>query len=725
MPRNAGVQVVNDFTRGLVTEATGLNFPENACTETFDCIFTNFGKVYRRLGIDYEDSATLNSVTSSLTDKAISTFLWRTVSGNGNLSFEVIQLGGTLHFFEVSSTTALSANKKSFTYVLSQQSVAGAPSPETIECQFASGNGDMFVFHPYLEPFYIEYDEDSDDITATTITIQVRDFDGVEDGLTIEERPSALSTLHKYNLYNQGWYGIVRVKDSDAIGQNASPLDYWDNKRSDYPSNGDVWWYYKLADTTGSDAGMEEFSTDIVNTFALGNTPAPKGHYILDAFYEDRSEASGLPGLSVVTAGFHRPSCGAFVFSRVFYAGVSAHGFSSNIYFSPVIEKESQYGKCYQNADPTAEDFSDLLPSDGGVIVIPDMGTAIKMLPVGNILLVFASNGIWAISGSEGLAFAANDYVVRKLSSVPSLSAASFVDVDGLPVWWNSDGIQGLQADQTSGNLNVVSVSDQTIKTFYQAIPSANLRYAKGAYNPVDKRVQWVYRNASAANLSESYQYDRILNLNTQTGAFFPWIITQPSSGPRVSGIIVTEGFGSSRSTVNVIDGDGDTVIDGSSNNVVVQGVAQESLTGTFRYVTTVLSTTYRLTFSQENDGGYLDWATFDGGADFTSYFITGFKVHGEAQRFFQNNYVTTYSEFEAGSSCFIQGYWDYATSGDTGRWTTPQQVYPSLSNYGHQRTRRKIRGKGMALQLKYFSEEGNPFNIVGWSAFETGNAAP
>ena len=54
MARSIGTTVENNFVNGLITEATGLNFPENACTDTLNCIFYDNGKVSRRKNVRFE-----------------------------------------------------------------------------------------------------------------------------------------------------------------------------------------------------------------------------------------------------------------------------------------------------------------------------------------------------------------------------------------------------------------------------------------------------------------------------------------------------------------------------------------------------------------------------------------------------------------------------------------------------------------------------------------------
>jgi hypothetical protein len=45
MPAQVLSTVENNFTKGFVTEFTGLNFPENAATDTDNCLYDIVGHV--------------------------------------------------------------------------------------------------------------------------------------------------------------------------------------------------------------------------------------------------------------------------------------------------------------------------------------------------------------------------------------------------------------------------------------------------------------------------------------------------------------------------------------------------------------------------------------------------------------------------------------------------------------------------------------------------------
>lgn len=132
------------------------------------------------------------------------------------------------------------------------------------------------------------------------------------------------------------------------------------------------------------------------------------------------------------------------------------------------------------------------------------------------------------------------------------------------------------------------------------------------------------------------------------------------------------------------------------------------------------------LSYSTADDDHYKDWLILDAvGADYDSYFITGYKVHGEGLRQFQGNYLVVFSDVEDNSSAFVQYLYDYPTSSAGHRMSSPEQVYITRSFVAKVPRRVWLRGQGLALQIKFYSETGKPFNIIGYAVFESANANP
>src|SRR5882672_248090 len=150
MPNQPQLSIEKDFTGGLKTEFTGLNFPENACTAATNTVFSIIGEANRREGIDYEANYQVNTLVSS-TSKAINTYKWNNVGGDGLTQIVVNQIDSTLYFYLSSSatiTTPLSKQKIVSTVNISSFVASGGSFDATTECQFTDGNGYLFVFHP-------------------------------------------------------------------------------------------------------------------------------------------------------------------------------------------------------------------------------------------------------------------------------------------------------------------------------------------------------------------------------------------------------------------------------------------------------------------------------------------------------------------------------------------------------------------------------------------------
>lgn len=725
MARRSGTIQQRKFIKGLITEASEIEFPDDACSETWNCVFDDKGVVSRRQGYEYENNHSI--LTENSTSGVKKEFIWKYAGSSGTNLLVVLQEGHLISFFLPDSVGNISSNRKAFTVNLVTYKAGTATQTEIqdISADFAYGKGRLFISHPKCEPLYVIYNEITDTISVTSYEIEIRDMGGIaSDGTTrIDQRPSTLTDSHKYNLFNQGWYISVKCGtgneggDLDSAGiQNV--LTFWDTKRSNFPSNADIWYLYKDS--------RSQFNSDRIDSRAIGNSPAPKGHYIDNAFFFDRSAVSGIAGLTVETSENQRPSAVAFYAGRVWYGGVNNYNYTGKLYYSQVIEEDSQIGKCYQKNDPTSEDFSDLLATDGGVVDILEANQIVKLVPIQNNLFVFCTNGIWIVTGSQGTGFVANDYSVEKISSVATLSAYSFVLVEGTPMWFTNDGIYTMIQNDKGGWI-VQSLTEETIKSFYQDIISANLYYAKGAYSPQEKVVQWLFRSDDAATISESFEYDRILNYNVVSNVFYPWTIPASDTAdyPKVQGILALDTVGAFTEDSQVITLTSDTVINAALDNVVISGgVVGAELVPKFYYLVTgtLSGGANKLSWAQENNTQYLDWQTdFSSTLDYDSYFHTGSQIHAEGDKNFNSEYITIFSQTVQDSGFYVQGRWDFSNSGDSGKWSSKQQGY-STRRWNRDVTRRRllIRGSGPALKLAFSSDANKPFFILGWTSWET-----
>mgnify|MGYP006940498292 CR=1 FL=1 len=774
MPQQVAVSVENNFTKGLITQSIGLNFPENAATDTDNCEYTLIGEVLRREGMNYE--ANFATLSNTKTNKAINTYKWNNAGGDGINQLMAAQIGDIVYFYDVDNATTVSPlSSQRLASTINLPTFAVTTFDATAPCEFADGNGYLFIFHPSCDPIAVTLS--SGVVAGQPIQVNIRDFAGIsETGIADNTRPSSLTASHQYNLQNQGWTsgnpwtasststvaaavgaqvwtvqsgltitpgqtvliamyttnGLPPPFTSNVIAgyetatvtsysgttltmsvsyvnnytgspsysiwaftpSNTGFINTWQTAIGNYPSNADQWWRFK------NSSGAFDPATTVANT-SIGLGAAPKGHYIIPAFTQTRTGISGVQGITdIITTA--RPTNGCWFQQRVWYTGVKASqapsgtasftSWTENIYFSQIIQKPEDFGKCYQTNDPTAQDLFDLLPTDGGVIVIQGSGAIYKLFPTQNGLLVFAGNGVWYITGSQGIGFTANDYTITKISSVQSISTSSYVDVLGMPYFWNEEGIYQVKANQ-NGSLSVESITVTTILDFFANIPLSSKKRVRGAYNPVEYIIQWAYCGSEPATTTAAYQFDKILNYSTANQAFFPYTINITNS---------------SFSSIAYVSGPG----------------GGNTPPPTFKYFCSDNSSNW--TFAELWDSNFVDWASSsNGGANYVSYFITGYKLRGQAIKKFQPQYIQVWSNiYPTDSGYKIQGVWDYSLDRNSNRFSSIQNAYFDGSTYYKaQYKRHKIRGQGYALQFKIISQDGKPFDVIGWAIVDTVNA--
>ena len=198
----------------------------------------------------------------------------------------------------------------------------------------------------------------------------------------------------------------------------------------------------------------------------------------------------------------------------MFYAGIAASEHTGTVLFSKVVDNNNDLGKCYQQNDPTAEYLSDLLATDGGYISIPDAINIQRLYAYQSSLFVFAENGVWAITGVDGV-FSASSYGINRVSSVGILNPESFVEAEGIPFWWSRFGIHTLTTDPTSGQGKEQNLTISTIQTRWDSITTEQKSKVTAIYDSISKKIYWSYPNAGETVASKLNNFLKVDNLRS------------------------------------------------------------------------------------------------------------------------------------------------------------------------------------------------------------------
>lgn len=403
-----------------------------------------------------------------------------------------------------------------------------------------------------------------------------------------------------------------------------------------------------------------------------------------------------------------RPKAVAFFAGRVWYAGTNHPRLASRIFFSQIIESDAQYGKCYQVADPTDERVPDLVPTDGGVIVIPEIADVVDIMDYGQVLLIFATNGVWMIGAGANGYFSATSYSVRKITDQGAVGPGSIVLAESTPFYWSYSDIFAIVQDPNSGFLTGQNMSSLKVNRLINGIPHGYKRSIQGCYDDLNKRIVWLYGNADGDIAPVDYQYNYGLTYDLRLQAFVKYKFVLSSTG-YLAGAFVTKG----------------SISANDSNKIKYLGV-----TG----VGTELSVS-----EASNSTDFKDW----GIAEPEAYVVTGFETLKDPSRTKFAPYVHVFNyKTETGynvvgdeyspvgeSSVLLQARWDWADLSVSGKWGTAWETYRHRRMYSPSDpttdsfddgfpllwTRNRVRGSGRSLHLKFSAGAGKDAHIAGW----------
>lgn len=746
---------VNQFNAGINTEASLLNFPPNASKDEENFELNKNGIRERRLGIDYEQGFSLFNLgitSAQYSTRASNTFSWKGAGGSTANSFIVVQIGQSLHIFD-SQVDSVSGTGFLGTVVASN-------FPEEVKYSFASVDGILNVVSGKEEVFQVSYNETTSTFSSSYDRIKVRDLWGVQ-VLTesYETDPMYRGVVeipnHTYNLRNQSW-ALPRRR----AGTMRDPIEDYFNRLDLFPSNSESIW--TGVTFVSGDEPAEVFLPTLMRDRLGADISSAKGFFIIDLLRRGNSRLSeyaknqannekllfnvgSLP--EDVTEG--GPTVITEFAGRVWFAGfggkavngdVRSPNLSSFICFSQLVNSKADVLKCYQAGDPTSRETSDIVDTDGGFIRISGANKIVSLRAIGKELIVLADNGTWTVTGSADEGFTATKYSVTRITTYGCVSPYSVVSVGDSVFYWSDDGIYVLQRDQF-GSLLANNLTQDTIQTLYEDIDVSEKAKVVSIYDPFDRKVRWLF-NTDELIGNNNFVFELILN--TITGAFTKnKIYNLATNTPEVIGFILTDPFKRGEVVENVVVGGDQVQVVG--DNVVITTEIRTTGTVSVKYLTVVLDTTVKITFSQYRNTAFKDWFTANSvGVDAAAFMLTGAMTAGDSGVHKQTPYLVMHmfrTEFTATggvpdnqSSCLVQSQWDWASSATSGKWSPQQQVYRyrrpffvtgSTYDNGFETivTRNKLRGRGRALSIKIDTEPGKDCRIIGWNLSVNGNA--
>ncbi len=481
---------------------------------------------------------------------------------------------------------------------------------------------------------------------------------------------------------------------------------------------GNAFKFKRVADGNTYDGTLDSSSISCLagtgGTVIYVQIPTPASNWL--SFPNQYRALGYINTLSLVNPTFYttteRPSAVGYWAGRLWLSGISHPKLSDLVLFSQIAVEDSRYDKMYQEQDPTSPNLSALLADDGGVIQIPGMIDCRRIIPVGNSLVLIASNGVWEIVGGRG-GFAADSYGVRKLSDVEALNSLGVDRTEYGILFTSLRGVYVVTGDEQTQNLVATSISEDVIQTYWNAIPDDSLAYAQLVYDSAMKRVRILY--SSVFNGSNPYSYDKELIYDMRLKSWYPLRYPLNLTTGYISGILCVD------------------AADNSNEN-----------RKTKYFVVTPNSTTLRICDQYHTVQVPNRFRDFDD-TQLLPYVVTGYDNIGDFATKRQAPFITVFTKrvedvstgeyFGSGGtivdtpinygSLTIQSRWDWADNNTSGKWGTTQQVYrpkhftlfPTPDNSEPVLVAKvKIRGYGRSLHLKFIGATDKDCILVGWS---------
>lgn len=769
-------QQVNTFIGGFITEGSPLLFPPEATRyeQNFEIDRRGFRK--RRKGFDVAQTL-LSNTDQDINSVGFNIFLWKGAGGDTATELLVVQVGAYLYFFDYTTEPYKYINKAYFDYQHTKEISFTTVDGKLI---MVDGGEDIFVVD-YKRGQLVtqkgrlkirdlwgieeepEYEEDANHRGANTprhkynlqnqswgvpryaeVTVPVYRYRQVE-------RPNPEFNPSKPPSHTNPQTVIVTERyqwGTTKSSKTTDPVTVYANHYGKAPSNSEqVWQGIQMQAVTKDQTPFEKMFPAMYEQ-VLGMYPeSAKGYFIIDALNRGASRRDAVnrnnannPALDAYDINFPRdkvlggPKIVANFAGRVFYGGITGDidepdlrsvSYYDAILFSQLVTTQGDIFKCYQEGDPTSREGHDVVDTDGGMIKVAGMHGLVSMETTGNALILLAANGVWLIKGGGNYGFTATNYSVEKLSTHGCVSKQSIVVVGEEIYFWSKDGIYKIGKDQF-GEFVVESITAQRIHQYYNSLTALQKVESRGGYSETRNEISWLINEQDGTTE---------LKLDLLVGAYSLHKIRYVDNSQIVF-MFPRQGIVSSSSQARVLSGN-DPVYAGDKE-VVADIVKRDAVEEGLEYVV-INRDESSVSIARKTRDDYKDWGQLDA----KGILETGENTAGDIAADKQINYLDVFVKREEewteeglrkDSSCLLTTNWNFSSDLSSGKSTIPEQVFRpiprAMKEVGNkfetpfyvQKTRITPRGSGVAVSLRFETEEEKGCTLYGWSISWTGN---
>ena len=405
---------------------------------------------------------------------------------------------------------------------------------------------------------------------------------------------------------------------------------------------------------------------------------------------------------------------------------------NDTVLFSQVI-KESGYGfdRCYQDADPTSEEISDVLPTDGGYVKLNNIGVGKALETFNRGVLVFGENIVYGLISPLEKNFTATEYDVVELSRAGLIGSRSVVSTDNMVYYWSPLGIFRIGINPQTGTSMVAEcITHTTIQEWYDRIPNESKETCRGCFDYVNNRIYWYYSQPDDEEAEEPlHKLNRCLVYDLTYGAFMPFKVEGDE--------FITDVFNTKTSyeisPTLYIKAGGERVV---SNGVPVIGAEEDTDFKRWTAVQHIIADTKGSTsFGDYNSREFKDFDEHQ----YDSYMVSrpimfeGISAYGNPinstfgdkqvpilQTLFKRTEqvkLANGKDYLAASGANIRMRWGWALDDRSNRWDMVQNGYRPQKDFLHDEyveSRIHVRGRGKAFQVEIRNDSNKDFRLAG-----------